>query len=119
MIFQEVQDTKKEIIMIALSHDSRVNERSVTAARFREVENTLETCTFIDSEHFSYFENLLLQWENFQDNHEDIQRTCHLVMNLNEIDQSKVEKVLLPSKAQWKFSYNLNFRKLASEVNKE
>ena len=117
MIFEEDPiDQKQEIISISISYKSNVTNRSVMALRFKELEGTLEICTFSDSEYFSYLENLLLQWETFQSVQDDVQLKNNLILNIGEHDQDKVTKIISTSSADWKFSFNVNFQKMVKKV---
>ena len=117
MIFEEDSDDKKqEIITIAISYNSNLTNREVMAVRFKEVENTLEICNFSDSEYFSYLENLLLQWETFQEVQDNIRNTNNMIFNINENDQDKIEKILTTSSANWKFTFKVNFLKMVKKV---
>jgi hypothetical protein len=117
MIFEEEKDTKREIITIVLNQKKQSTQKEVLAIRFREVANTIETCTFFDSEFFSYFENLLLQWGNFQTCPEEVHQTWNLVYNVNQNDQSKIEKILVTSSSTWKYFFDVNFLKHSTKVS--
>lgn len=118
MIFQENSlDQKREIISVAVVHNQKTLTREVKAFRFREVDNVLDFCSFWDSEYFSHLENLLLQWESFQTVQDNICSSCQMIFNVNEHDQSKIQKMLVTSSVEWKFFYNQNFGKAGEGVS--
>lgn len=107
---------KEEITNIFIDFDKRENKRKIFAIKFKEVENVLEYSSFTDNEYYSNFENLLLQWMNFQETRENINSLSEIFLENVEFEKKKIEEVLMVANSKWAFIYKNNFNESISKV---
>ena len=113
----ETEDVHKiEITNVFINFDKIGNKREIIALRFREVDNILEYSSFRDTEYYSNFENLLLQWMNFQKEGENISKLSEIFYENVFFEQKKLEEVLMVANSNWKFIPKTNMSEKLSKV---